>query len=107
MTLSVTQRVSEEIDASRADLVAWLAELVRIPSVTCDEGTAQAFVAQTLRAMGLAVDAWDLDAEALAEHPGFRPTGNSYAGRPNVVSTLPGSGRGKSLLFNAHVDVVP
>lgn len=30
----------------------------------------------------------------------------SYRGRPNVVGTLPGTGGGRSLLLNGHVDVV-
>ena len=30
-----------------------------------------------------------------------------YAGRSNLLATLPGSGRGRSLLFNGHMDTVP
>jgi len=30
-----------------------------------------------------------------------------YAGRSNLVATIPGSGRGRSLLFNGHMDTVP
>lgn len=106
-SVSVAQRVCDDIEASQSELVEWLASIVRIPSITCDEGPAQAFVSRTLREFGLPVDEWDMDADALADHPGFRPTGNTYTGRPNVVATLAGSGSGKSLLLNAHVDVVP
>lgn len=31
----------------------------------------------------------------------------NYAGRPNLVATLSGAGRGLSLLFNGHMDTVP
>jgi acetylornithine deacetylase len=31
----------------------------------------------------------------------------NYAGRPNLVATLWGSGRGRSLLLNGHMDTVP
>lgn len=38
--------------------------------------------------------------------PPFHPTGRSYAGRPSLVGSLPGSGRGRVML-NAHVDTAP
>jgi acetylornithine deacetylase len=88
-------------------MVSWLGALVRTPSVTGDEGPAQALVARTLRSFGVKVDEWDLDAVELQDHPGFRSTGNSYIGRPNVIGRLVGSGGGRSLILNAHVDVVP
>ncbi|HEX3026249.1 MAG TPA: M20 family metallopeptidase [Clostridia bacterium] len=30
-----------------------------------------------------------------------------YPGRPNVVAKIPGTGRGRSLMFNGHIDTVP
>jgi acetylornithine deacetylase len=105
--VSIAQRVADEIDRSSTQLIEWLAHLVRIPSITCEEGPAQALVARTLGDADIPVDVWDLDPDALESHPGFRPTGNAYKGRPNVVGTLRGTGGGRSLLLNAHVDVVP
>jgi acetylornithine deacetylase len=104
---SVRQRVEDEIEASRDGLLGWLAELVRTPSVTGNEGTAQALVADALRSFDADVDIWELEVESLRTHPGFRPTGGPYPGRPNVVGRIAGSGGGRSLLLNAHVDVVP
>jgi acetylornithine deacetylase len=104
---SVAGRVVEEIEATSADLIGWLGKLVRTPSVTGDEGPAQALVADTLRGMDVQLDVWDLDEETLKEHPAFKPTGLGYAGRPNVIGRLRGSGGGRSLILNAHVDVVP
>src|ERR1035438_6151343 len=37
----------------------------------------------------------------------WRRKDRRYAGRKNLVARLPGSGRGKSLLLNGHMDTVP
>src|ERR1700730_17080114 len=105
--LSVSERVLDEIETTQHDLIAWLGTLVATPSITGDEGAAQALVAQTLAGLGAEGDIWELDAEAMADHPGFRPAPTGYGGRPNVVGRLRGTGGGRSLILNAHVDVVP
>jgi acetylornithine deacetylase len=107
VAVSTSQRVVEEIDNTRDELITWFADLVRTPSVTGDEGPAQVMVADFLRCLDAAIDVWDLDPAALDSHPGFRSRGISYVGRPNVVGRLRGSGAGRSLLLNGHVDVVP
>jgi acetylornithine deacetylase len=38
---------------------------------------------------------------------GFRIDDRPYEGRPNLRAVLKGDGTGKSVIFNAHVDVVP
>lgn len=43
----------------------------------------------------------------MASHPAYAPLELPYRDRPNVAGVLPGSGGGRSLLFNAHIDVVP
>lgn len=37
----------------------------------------------------------------------FRRDDMPYEGRPNVRAVLKGDGTGKSVIFNAHIDVVP
>lgn len=73
-----------------------LADLVAIDSVNpalvpggAGEGAVAAFVAEWLRAAGLEVHLDEV-----------RP------GRPNVVARLPGSGGGRTLLLNGHIDTV-
>jgi acetylornithine deacetylase len=104
---SVLNDVNELIDGNREDIVAFLQKLVRIPSVTGDENAIQAVLLQELDAMGLETDSWDLDSAKLREHPAYIEESKGYAGRPNVVGKYAGVGKGKSLLFNGHVDVVP
>jgi acetylornithine deacetylase len=120
---------------NRARSVEALAELVRIPSLTGEEGEAQARVAELLRSMGAAVDSrepdvgliferfpnvaqypthWQHDLilpyEELPTHAALRESGLegvlNYRGRPNVVGRFAGAGGGRSLILNGHIDCV-
>jgi acetylornithine deacetylase len=101
------RRVHAAIDRLVPEYRQVLQELVRIPSPIGREGEAQRFIARRMRAIGMSVDVFDIDALALADVPGFNPTHQDYAGRPCVVGVLKGSGGGRSLILNAHVDTAP
>jgi acetylornithine deacetylase len=101
------EKLVQTIDRNRDQAIAFLQQIVSIPSVTGDEGAIQAFLAVHLRTMGLNVDMWETDWEALKKHPGYRPVTRGYEGRPNIVATLKGSGGGRSVLLNGHTDVIP
>lgn len=53
------------------------------------------YVADFLAALGFEIDGWDVGPSA------------TFPAHPLVVARLPGAGKGRSLAFNAHVDVVP
>jgi acetylornithine deacetylase len=93
------------IEARREELVGVVADLVRRPSLLGGEGPAQAYVAEHLRASGMATEVWELD-EAVRALPNAGDSGVPFAGRPNVAGTLCGAGGGRSLVLNGHVDVV-
>jgi acetylornithine deacetylase len=101
------KRVLDWIDAHQDRLVELLQGLVRIRSIYGQEGDAQRLVRERMGEICDSVDAWEPDAALLEAHPSFFAKGQSYAGRPNVVGILEGSGSGPSLLLNAHIDVVP
>ena len=99
---TTTTRVLAQIDDLRDEAVAALQHLVRIPSVTpkypgldvtpyvggetrCNEALAELFAAA-----GTRNDLWE-------EEPG----------RANLVGVISGSGSGRSLIFNGHIDTVP
>jgi acetylornithine deacetylase len=107
MTDPNRQKILDKIDASRDEAIAFLQKIVTIPSVTGDEAAIQEFMGGYLKDMGLQVDSWDTDWEALKKHPGYRPVARGYEGRPNIVATLKGTGGGRSLLLNGHTDVIP
>lgn len=72
-----------------------------------DEGPCQQYVAELLDGLGLETDVFCPDeVPGAVDHEAWWP-GREYAGRPNVVSRIRGTGGGRSLLFSGHVDVVP
>src|SRR5699024_385726 len=71
------------------------------------EKAMQQYVAEILNELGLEVEMWDLDGERLAENKYFYSNRSSFKNSPNVVGVLKGTGGGKSLILNGHVDVVP
>lgn len=102
------ERILAEVEARREEIVALLSTLVRIPSVTGEEGEIQRHVAGLLREMRLdEVDVWESDWEALKKRPEYVPVSRGYEGRPNVVGLIRGTGGGRSLLLNGHTDTVP
>lgn len=99
--------VLEFIDTRREEIIRFLKKLVSFPSVTGDELEIQEFIAANLKHMGLEIDMWEPDHEALKRHPAYVAVERGYAKRPNVVGIHKGAGNGRSLLFNGHVDVIP
>jgi acetylornithine deacetylase len=120
---------------NRTRSVEALAGLVRIPSLTGEEGEAQARVAEVLHGMGAAVESCEPDVglifdrfpdvaqypthwrhdlilpyEELPTHTALRESGLegvlNYRGRPNVVGRFAGTGGGRSLILNGHIDCV-
>lgn len=101
------KRLTEWVDRHKGEVAGFLQDLIRIPSVTGEEGPIQRFIADKLKAMGLTVDLFEPDLSSLRQHPAFVEVTRGYEGRPNVVGVLKGAGGGRSLLFNGHVDVIP
>jgi acetylornithine deacetylase len=107
MGSSTATRIIDGVDARRDEIVGFLQRLIRLDSETGKEGPISEFVAATLHGMSLEVDQFALDLQALASHPSFLKPQLDPEGRPNVVGTWKGTGGGKSLLFNGHMDTVP
>ena len=120
---------------NHAESIAQLTALVRIPSLTGEEGEAQRHVAELLSGLGAVTESLEPDIKALFERfphiaqypthwqhdlvlpyadlPNFEALQASgleevlnYTGRPNVVATLQGTGGGRSLILNGHIDTV-
>lgn len=103
---TIKRKVFAVADERYPRTIERLRELVRIPSVVGSEGEAQALVAQWYRDAGLAVETFEADRDAIAQHPAFVDAGFSYEGRPNVIGILAGEADARSLILNGHVDVV-
>ncbi len=70
------------------------------------EGEAQQWLAEYLQRLGFEIDLFEPDNERMEKHPGFN-SGHSYKGRPCLVATLKGTGGGRSLILNGHMDTMP
>jgi len=119
---SIRDSLIRTIDEKRDEYVRFLQELVRIPSIMLTEGekAAQEFIFKKLQSIGCSVDMWETEWNEL-KNAKSKTTGQAlyvpvetwitdYEGlknRPNVVGVYHGKGKGRSLLLNGHVDVVP
>jgi acetylornithine deacetylase len=104
------------VAAQRDEAVAFLQALVREPSLLGQEASAQALMKQRFEALGLDVRELVIDEAKLRGHAGYSPSLVSYDGRCNVIGVhepkAPDGGaapaaRGRSLILNGHIDVVP
>jgi len=73
------------VDGGR--LIGWACDAVSIPSFTGEEQAMAEWIAGELRALGLSVQLQQVE-----------------DGRANVLATRAGTGGGKTLMFNGHVD---
>jgi len=85
-----------------------LATLVAHRSVLGAEQSCLEEMARLYEGLGLAPRRVPTDPAALAAHPGFSPPLIPYAGRDNVAAVhRPRETKGRSLMLQGHVDVVP
>lgn len=110
--------MSDERNMLRAQINQWLVKnrdhgvkllqkLVQSNSTQGHERHAQSIVIEKLRKIGLKIDVWEPEGEVLISHPYFASPRIEFKGSPNVVGVLKGTGGGRSLLLNGHIDVVP
>ncbi|MFB3827247.1 MAG: M20 family metallopeptidase [Bryobacteraceae bacterium] len=95
------------IDAACAETREFLCDLIRFPSLPGREQEAVAYAARRFGELG-EIERVPLS-NALRQDPDYSsPVPDlEYEGRCNLRFRLPGSGGGRSLLFNTHLDVVP
>ncbi|MFX1602341.1 MAG: ArgE/DapE family deacylase [Promethearchaeota archaeon] len=109
-TVSDKERAKEWIRQNKHLLVELTQNLVRIPSVSGEEGEVQEFIAKTLSELELEPKLVVPDVDILRKSPDFFETTSyarvGYEGRPNVVGVLRGQDGGRSICLSGHVDVV-
>jgi acetylornithine deacetylase len=104
----ITSKIMKAVDAGFEEQVELTAELVRFPSVRGAEQTAQDFVAAEMHRRGLAVDRFQVKIEDIRNLPGFSPVHVNYDNAFNVVGCRRADhAKGRSLILNGHIDVVP
>ncbi len=109
MTADFTAAIADAVQALRQPAVDMLSEMVRHPSLLGDEASVQGMMKQRFAALGLKVESFEIDEDKIREHPGYSPSLIDYSGRENVVGLHrpKGESKGRSLILNGHIDVVP
>jgi acetylornithine deacetylase len=109
-SISTTEaQIAAAAHATRSEAIAMLSTLVSHGSLLGHEQGAQDYMAEVFSGLGLRVDQFQIDEERIKQHPAYSPSIVSYEGRTNVVGIHQPHGpvKGKSLIFNGHIDVVP
>jgi acetylornithine deacetylase len=92
------------------DLLRLLRELIRVNTVAVppngNETPAQLILRDFLREKNVPTELYEV-AFVTRSRNRWKRRDRNYAGRKNLVARLHGSGRGKSLLLNGHIDTVP
>jgi len=109
-SLSETERdrILAAVDTAFESQVGFLSNLVRCASLREQESEIQQLVEATLLDRGYDVQRQMIDQALIGRHPAFSPATVSYEYSWNVIGTRnPSTNQGRSLILNAHVDIVP
>lgn len=101
------EKIKLWLKENRVKGIKLLQKLVQEDSMRGNESRAQAIVIEKCRRLGFSLDIWEIGEEKLVNHPDFCSDRKNFSGNPNVVGVLKGSGGGKSMILNSHIDVVP
>lgn len=101
---AITEAVADGFD----EQVARTQELVRFPSLRGQEHAIQDHVFREWRSRGWAMERFAIDHDAIARHPGGSKISAEHSEAPIVIAIhRPRQETGRSLILQAHVDVVP
>ncbi len=107
MRETLLRKIDERRDFDLAQLCSLVAADTSIARMGAagNEMNGQKIVMALLENLGATLDVFEPDYATMNLCPEVNPD-HGYAGRPNVVGVIKGSGGGKSLLINGHIDTV-
>ena len=109
--MAYNKKLNDAVQALHEEAVKLLQDVVRIDSTTGIEQEAQNYMEKLMKEIGFdKVDVWCPTQEELSPLSRYGGSGAStqeLGTRPNVVGTVKGSGGGRSLILNGHIDTVP
>jgi acetylornithine deacetylase len=105
---ALREKIAASVEEGFAEQVAFTQDLVRLPSLRGEEHVIQDLVFRTLKDRGYAMDRFAMDRAAIEAHPGGSKFSPEHSNAPIVVGIhRPREEKGRSLILQAHVDVVP
>ena len=99
------EEIRTYVDQHREEAIGLLKTLVSCDTTDYHEKNGQVEVEAFLQKLGVAVDKIFPDPEVLKKYAYFNE-GHTYEDRYCIVGTMKGSGNGRSILLNAHMDTV-
>ena len=102
------KKIALSIDGMKEHAAELLTDLIRFPSVCGDEMDAVNYLKEKLESTGFNPNIIPMDT-SIRNHPEYTYYTNepTWEDRGNLVTDYGGKGDGKSLILNAHLDVVP
>ena len=134
----IEKQIVQYVEEHKESYIAFLQDLIRIPSITGYEKDAQEFVRKKISELGAETEFLEPDLKKMfelfpevAQMPSIGEEGldmplmtddkftyeqimaspydrlKSYKDRPDLIARIKGTGGGKSLILNGHIDTVP
>lgn len=108
MNTDLRDAILRAVDDGFDEQLAYTRKLVSFASQRGEEFTIQDFIYNDFAARGLKMDRFEMDEAALAAHEGGAPFSASHSRAPIVVGIHhPREEKGRSLILQHHLDVVP
>lgn len=102
------EKVFAKIEELQDEIVNYASEIVKFPTLSGQELEAQKYLKGVLEDLNFDnIDMWEPEKENLKDHESFITKRKDFKGSPNLVGVLKGTGGGRSLVFNSHIDIVP
>ncbi|MDQ0178462.1 ArgE/DapE family deacylase [Bacillus chungangensis] len=105
--------IGEALQANRSRYIDFLKKLIQTDTQVIGHGVeggneqaGQKFIKERLRRLDFEIDEFLVEDEKIKTYPGAN-LGHHNKDRPNVVGVWRGTGGGRSLILNGHIDTMP
>ena len=99
--------INSTVNDMREEIILFIQNLVQSPSLANDENDVQEIILNKLDSLQLKAEIIPVNFDFIKDHPAFSDDGFSPDSRINVIGNWNKNMKGKSLILNGHVDVVP
>ena len=99
--------IDSTVNDMREEIILFIQKLVQSPSLANDENDVQEIIINKLESLQLKSEIIPVNFDSIKDHPAFSDDGFSPDSRINVIGNWNEDMKGKSLILNGHVDVVP
>ena len=99
--------INSTVNDMREEIILFIQTLVQSPSLANDEKDVQKIIFNKLESLQLLPEIIPVNFDSIKDHPAFSDDGFSPDSRINVIGNWNKNMKGRSLILNGHVDVVP